>query len=100
MSRRSFPPELQEDLTAGKKAAGRVSGQPETADCSGEEGMVAGGEGVGWKGCCCVMVIGSGLGMMGSAEAGRWGRREKRREKERMMGSGDGGCDISVAEEL
>lgn len=89
LSRRSWLPELtQDDLTAGKKAAGRRRGQPATADCSGEEGMVTGGDGVGWKGCCCWMVTGSGLGRTGSAA--RAGRRERRREK--SMGSDNGGA--------
>lgn len=92
MPRRRCPPASHEALTAGKISSGRVSGHPATADCSGNDGMVAGGEGFGRNVCCCWMGAGSGLGRTG--RPGSWGKREKRRE--RIMGNGGGWWDISL----
>lgn len=61
--RRSSPdapfPALQAVFIPWKSSSGRLSGQPATSDCSGNAGMVSGGDGFGWNGW---ILTGSGSG--------------------------------------
>lgn len=65
-----------------KSSSGRSSGQPATLDCSGNAGIVAGEDWVGWNGR---IAAGSGLGR--PVEAGR--RTEKKTKTEKIGRFGD-----------
>lgn len=69
-----------------KSSSGRSSGQPAALDCSGNAGIVAGGDWVGWNGR---IVAGSGLGRPGVA--GR--RMEKKTKTVKICGFGDIGTN-------
>lgn len=74
--------ELHAAFMPWKSSSGRSSGQPTTLDCSGNAGIVAGGDWFGWNGR---IVAGSGLGRPGVAGK----RMEKKTRTEKIGGFGD-----------